>query len=213
MNLKKLAWSALLSPIMVLSGCAGWKPYESIMVFNSRKEWKSDEQLIQNIWKEVVKITEIEPNTPMPKIEFLKNADPEAYERFYGKDRKDRKIETYLGSIWETISEMQDAYDKSGAAYGCNINYKEREAFIYSAMAHGMLHDSLWLKRVPKNSHHRQMKEKGYFLSVSSYINDYFKINTAFKSNRNGCQVKILMKSLDIAIKNDEKEISEQKKK
>lgn len=191
MNLKKLFVIALLLPTTALNGYGEWKP---------------DEKLLQNIWKEVVKITEIAPNTPMHTVVFLEKNDPENFEKFIFKDNKG-KIEVYLGSINEVVWDERMVYQKSRGARGCDISHKEKEALIYSMTAHGMEHSALHRKRVPSNLHHRQMKEKGYFLPVLNYINDYFKINAGFKSNRNGCQVDISMRSLEKAIKIDEKEI------
>lgn len=184
-------------PIMALSGC---------------KEWEPDEKLIQNIWKEVMKITAIDPNTPMPEILFLKKIDPEAKGRFIAKNSKEKKIEVYLGSIFEDAWRNQDAYDKSYGTRGYNFSHKDVQALIYGVIAHEICHYALWLKRVPKNLHHRQMKEKNYLLPVLSYINGYFKINAGFKSDQNGYHVDIAMKCLERAIEIDEEEISKQKK-
>ncbi|MDP3729479.1 MAG: hypothetical protein Q8R26_01850 [bacterium] len=181
MNLKKVAQAALLIvPLIALSGC---------------DEWKADEKLVSNIWQEVVKITELNPDTPMSRIVFLQTSPPGAHGRFY---LQNKKAEIYLGSIYRTIWRQRDAYDKYGFVYGKNISYKEGEALVYNTVAHEMLHYALYLKGVPSNDHHRQMKEKGYLLSVIGYINDYFKINAGFKSHRNGWQEDISMQSLDI---------------
>ncbi|MBI3046382.1 MAG: hypothetical protein HYY86_02505 [Candidatus Harrisonbacteria bacterium] len=195
MNLKKLARSALLLPVIVLSGC---------------EEWKSDEQLIQNIWKEAVKITEIDPNTPMPQVIFLKKTEPKALGKFFYEYNK---AEIYLGSITEFIWKAQDAYQKSDGTSGYDFSHKEIEASVYNTVAHEMLHGALYLKDVPGNLHHRQMKEKGYLLPVLSYINDYFKINDGFKSHRNGYHVNLSMQSLTKAIDEDEEEKREDDKK
>ena len=121
MNLKKLVRLAILLPVMAL-GCMGQKPHKPIMALNSREEWKSDEQLIQNIWKEVVKITEINPNTPIPPIIFLEETDPKALGRFLVENNK-VKIKIFLGSIQKLVKNARDVYQQSGGTHGYGIGH------------------------------------------------------------------------------------------
>ena len=95
MHLKKLVWLALLLPIV-----ASGKHHE---------EWKPDEVLLKNLWKEVKKITEINPNTPKPPLIFNEKIDPEkkALGRFSVKDRK-MKMEIFIGSIQKLINLMRN---------------------------------------------------------------------------------------------------------
>jgi len=171
------------------------------------EEWKADEKLVQNIWQEVVKTTELNPDTPMPQIIFLKSSPPDAKGRFYFQEKR---AEIYLGSILRSIWQQKNAYahKKSGAAYGSNISYIEGRALVYNTVAHEMLHYALYLKGVPVKDQHRQMKEKGYLLLAIGYINDYFKINDGFKSNQNGYQEDITMRSLAKGIEQDTEEIA-----
>ena len=52
------------------------------------EEWKPNEQLLQNTWKEMLKITELNPDTPMPQIVFLKSSPPGVQGRCYFQDKK-----------------------------------------------------------------------------------------------------------------------------
>jgi hypothetical protein len=164
-----------------------------------------DEVLVQNIWQEVVKITELNPDTPMPEIVFLKSSPPDAQGRFYFQEKR---AEIYLGSIIRTIWAERTAYEKSGGTCGSNISYTEGKALVYDTVAHEMLHYALYLKGVQVRDQHRQMKEKRYLLPVIGYINDYFKINTSFKSHENGYQQDISMRSLKLGIEHDTEEIA-----
>ena len=179
MNLKKVAQTVLLiAPIVILSGC---------------EEWKADEKLVQNIWQEVVKITELNPDTPMPQVVFLKKRDRKAFGKFYPQDKK---IEIYLWSIrdyiWVCIT--KDYISPYHLSYG------EGEAFIYDTVAKLMLYEALNQQMVPQNYWNRRIKEKGYLLSLIQYTNDYLKINAPFKPPRNGNQEYISMKLLDLQI-------------
>jgi len=164
------------------------------------EEWRADEKLVQNIWQEVVKIAELDPNTPMPQVVFLKNSERGVNGRCY---LQEKRAEIYLGSIYNTIWAQRSVHGRYGAAYGYDISYKEGEALVYDTVGHEMLHYALFLKLVPTNEHHRLMKENGYLLLVISYINDYFDINSGFKSDRNGCQEDITMRSLGLGIEKD----------
>ena len=197
MNLKKISWITVLAPMMALSACR-------TMPLNRYGEWEPDEILLQNIWKEAVRITEIDPNAPPPKIEFLERNDPENLGMFF-PEYPEHRIEIYLGGVTEIIWRVRGIYQRSGGTRGCDMSYIEGMAYIYNSPAHEMLHSALEHKGVLGTlEQHRQMKEK-YLLPILSYINDYFKINAGFKSNRNGCQVDLSMKSLEKTISNDEK--------
>ena len=144
------------------------------------EEWKPNEQLLQNTWKEMLKITELNPDTPMPQIVFLKSSPPGVQGRCYFQDKK---IEIYLGSIRNSIWAQRNAYKK--------------------IVVHEMLHYALYLKGVPTRHQHREMKEKGYLLPVIGYINDCFKINANFKAHREGYQEDLSMRSLELGIEKD----------
>ena len=184
MNLNKLKLLALLLPAMALSGC---------------KEWKADQMLVENLWKETVKVTGLPAETPMPKVEFLQGLDPKgegALGRCYYGD--DKRLEIYLGEGIRSIWNYQDG--KNGP--GWNVSYGEGRALIYSTAAHEMLHYALFLRGVGNYRHHKAMQEFGYLEKLVDFISQHFQIHP------DGFQKEIVLKRLAKGISNDEKSLA-----
>ena len=183
MNLNKPKLFVLLLPAMALSGC---------------EEWKTDQTLLNGLWKKTVEITGLPTETPMPKTEFLPSYDPEKkgmLGRCYYYDSNQR-LEIYLQEGINNIWKYRDG--RYGYGYR-DVNYKEGEALIYSTAAHEMLHYALFLQNLDGRYHHKAMQELGYLEKLVDFISQYFQINP------NGLQKEIALQRLAEGISNDQK--------
>lgn len=157
-----------------------------------------------------MKITELNTDMPMPQITFLDRSEPGALGAFFPQDKN---VEIYLGSIRNSTWQFRESYDKSNGRRGCDVSYEDGKVRIYDTTAHEMIHYALYLKGVPLDRHHRQMKEKAYLLPIIGHISNHFKINTGFESKENGCHAYLAMLSLEAGIDLDEKMTAEQAEK
>ncbi|MBI4992233.1 MAG: hypothetical protein HZB99_03375 [Candidatus Harrisonbacteria bacterium] len=173
-------------------------PIIPLLAWANCKEKEIDQQLIDHIWQEVMKIAELPPDTPKPVIEFINGNDvmgEKAHGRYYWNGRK---AEIYIGQLMEYIWNSRDRYGKYGAAYGYDISYYEAEALLYNTVAHEMLHYAIHV-REETTQQHRIMRDRQYLSKVIDVISDHFKLH------HDGLAKYLSLQFLDYGIYKDEK--------
>ena len=124
-----------------------------------------DSKLIDDIWEKIIQISEIDPDTAKPKIDFSNSYAP-ANQKYLGRYYpENQKIEIYplqiYGLLW--------AWREKHPYY--SIGYVQGEAFFYSVIAHEMFHYALHI-RGETIGQHQIMKDRKYTEQALNFIND-----------------------------------------
>lgn len=162
MNLKNLALGALLVTLLpAMCGC---------------EEWKTDEQLVKDIWQEAQKIAGCDWCTLMPKVMFFKKK-PSFFPDSMGIcDTGTRRIGIFLDRHTDYIWRAREAYQKSRSMDGCDVSHEGEIAVIYGTVGHEMLHAMYDETCGSHCDQHRMMKESGNLMALTNFISQRLKL-------------------------------------
>ena len=197
MNFKKLIPLVFLIPVLALAGCEDEEPI--------------DEILMNKIWQEAIVLNGINPRTPMPKVEFLKECpdiDKCKEEKIKDEnlDNCPHKSSDILGvyyyrdsSIRICLNNIYDydwSYDGYYKSLHIDFTYKEKRAVFYGVVAHEMLHHAIHL-RGHRTKTHQITKDEKLLEKEMDLIADYYKLP------KDGIPKELLLRSLEVGIKHD----------
>ncbi len=182
MRLKKLAPLLFILP---LSGCP-------------EQDFTPNQALIKRIWQKTIEITGIPRNTPLPVIDFSCAYNPDSDKKFGQYDFATKIIEVYPMEIYSYLFKWRRAHPYE------SIEGKQGDAFLYSVVAHEMLHYALHVRKEIANQH-QLIWDRQYMQPLLSLINNYLNLPN------DGAQNDIAIQCLELGIKIDQEKIKPKK--